>query len=102
MITRVHFRSWFMLTQLLSLHLNFFLYKCNRQTVFVYFYGYLNDITWQRGDMPHVLLCFFTTFVSLMLDFSLLYSITVGKAKQKTVKLFLYTVYVHSLFTNLD
>jgi len=58
--------------------------------------------TWQRGDMPHVLLCFFTTFVSLMLDFSLPYSITVGKAKQKTVKLFLCTVYVRSLFTNLD
>jgi len=52
--------------------------------------------------MPHVLLCFFTTFVSLMLDFSLLYSITIGKAKEKTVKLFLCTVYVRSMFTNLD
>jgi len=52
--------------------------------------------------MPHVLLCFFTTFVSLMFDFSLPYSITVGKAKQKTVKLFPCTVYIQSVFTNLD
>jgi hypothetical protein len=48
-----------------------------------------------------MLLCFFITFVTPILDFSLPYSITVGKAKQKAVKLFLCTVYVHSMFTNL-
>jgi hypothetical protein len=90
MITECSYCPWFLSTQLLSLHLSFVLYECNRQTV-VSCYGFVNEITQQRGVMPPVLLRFFITFVSHMLEFSLPCNITVGEAKQITMKLFLCT-----------